>query len=48
MQITAELNKDSKTVQGNLNFNFNVLSESSILFVSFWIALAKKNVVCFT
>ena len=48
MHISAEVNKISKTVQRNLTFILNVLSESSIHFTKFSIVLAKKNVGIFT
>ena len=41
MQITAD--KILKTVQRDLNFTFNGLSESSIGFVSFLVCLALEN-----
>ena len=48
MQITAEVSEISKTVQSDLTFILNVLSESSIYFSKFLIVFAKKNVVRFT
>ena len=48
MQITAEVGKISKTVQGDLMFIFDELSEFVVLFVSNSIFSAVKNVVCFT
>ena len=48
MQITADVNEISKTVQRDLTFILNVLSESSIHFAYFLIVFAKKNVVSFT
>ena len=48
MHIIADVNKISKTVQRNLTFILNVLSESSIHFTVLSIVLAKKNVGIFT
>ena len=48
MQIIADVNKISKTVQPNLNFILNVLSKSSIHFTKLSIVLAKKIVGIFT
>ena len=48
MQITSDVSKISKTVQSDLTFILNVLSESSILFALFSIVLAKKNTSSFT
>ena len=48
MQITADVSEISKTVQRDLTFILNVLSESSIHFAYFLIVFAKKNVVSFT
>ena len=47
MQTTADVSKMSKTVQPDLNFILNVLSEFSICFSEFLIVLAKNNVVSF-
>ena len=47
MQTTADVSKVSKTVQSDLNFILNVLSEFSICFSEFLIVLAKKNVISF-
>ena len=48
MQITADLNQNSKTVQRYLTFVLNVLAESRVHFTYFSIVLAKKNDVSFT
>ena len=48
MQITADIGKLLKNVQGDLTFIFDVLSESLIRFVSFFVFLAVENVVSFT
>ena len=48
MKITGAVGKISKTVQRDLTFILNVLSESSIHFAYFSIVLAKKDVVSFT
>ena len=48
MQITADIGKILKNVQGDLTFIFDVLSESLIRFVSFLVFLAVENVVSFT
>ena len=48
MQITADISKMSKSVQRDLTFVLNVLSESSIHFAYFSRVLAKKNAVSFT
>ena len=48
MQIIADVSKISKTVQVNLTFILNVLSESSIHITKLSIVLAKKNVGIFT
>ena len=48
MQITAEVDKISKTVQGDLMFIFDGLSEFVVIFVSNSIFSAVKNVVSFT
>ena len=44
---TADVNKIPKTVQADLTFILNVLSESSIDFAQFSTVLPKKNVVSF-
>ena len=44
MQITADISKILRTVQRDLTFTFNVLSESRIDFVSFLVFLAPENV----
>ena len=48
MQITTDIAKISKTVQRDLSFIFDDLSESDVIFVSNVIFLAVKNVVSFT
>ena len=48
MQITSEVDKISKTVQGDLMFIFDGLSEFVVIFVSNSIFSAVKNVVSFT
>ena len=48
MQITSDVSEMSKTVQHDLTFILNVLSEFSICFSEFLLVLAKKNVVTFT
>ena len=48
MQVIADVSKSSKTVQGNLPVNLNVLSESSIYFTYLSIVLAKRNAAIFT
>ena len=48
MQITAEVGKISKTVQGDLMFIFDGLSGFVVIFVSNSIFSAVKNVVSFT
>ena len=48
MQITADIGKIVKNVQGDLTFIFDVLSESPICFVSFLVFLTVENVVSFT
>ena len=48
MQITADVSKTLKTVQGDLTFILNVLSESSVHSALFLITLAKQNAVTFT
>ena len=48
MQITADIGKILKNVQGDITFIFDVLSESPIRFVLFLVFLAVENVVSFT
>ena len=48
MPITADVSKISKTVQRDLKFIFDDLSESDVIFVSNLIFLAVENVVSFT
>ena len=48
MQITADISKILKNVPRDLTFILDVLSKSSIGFVSFLVFLALKNVVRFT
>ena len=48
MYIIADVNKISKTVQRNLTFILNVLSESSIHFTQLSIVFAQKNIGIFT
>ena len=48
MEITADISKILKNVQGDLTFIFDVLSERCIGFVSFLVFLALENVVSFT
>ena len=48
MHTITDVNKISKTVQRNLTFILNVLSESSIHFTQLSIIFAKKNVGCVT
>ena len=48
MQITADAGEISKTVQRDLMFIFDELSEFVVIFVSNLIFLAVKNVVSFT
>ena len=48
MQITADIGKILKNVQGHLTFIFDVLSKPPIHFVSFLVFLAVENVVSFT
>ena len=45
MQIIADVNKISKTVQRNLTFILNVLSESNIYFTQLSMVLANKMLV---
>ena len=47
MQITADINKTLKTVQRDLSFIFDELSESFISFVSFLVSCAVKKFVGF-
>ena len=44
MQITADISKILKNVQGDLTFIFDVLSESRLDFVSLLVSLALENV----
>ena len=48
MPITADVSKISKTVQRDLKFIFDDLSESDVIFVSNLIFLAVENIVSFT
>ena len=48
MQITADIGKVLKNVQGDNTFIFDVLSEWPIRFVPFLVFLAVENVVRFT
>ena len=48
MQITADISKILKSVQSDLTFIYDVLSELRIGFVSFLVILALENVVSFT
>ena len=48
MQITADVGKITKTVQRDLTFIFDVLSEYVIHFVSDAVSLAVENVISFT
>ena len=48
MQITADISKILKSVQSDLIFIYDVLSELRIGFVSFLVILALENVVSFT
>ena len=48
MQIIADVSKISKTVQANLTFILNILSEFSIQFTWLAIVIAEKNVGIFT
>ena len=48
MQITADIGKIVKNVQGNLTFIFDDLSESPICFLSFLVFLTVENVDSFT
>ena len=48
MQITADAGEISKTVQRDLMFIFDELSEFVVIFVSNLIFLAVKNVASFT
>ena len=47
MQITADVGKISKMVQGDFMFIFDELSEFVVIFVSNLIFAAVKNVVSF-
>ena len=48
MQITADVMKIWKTFQRDLNFIFDVLSESSLGFISYSVLQAVANVASFT
>ena len=48
MQKTAAMSKILKTVQSDLTFIFDVLSESRIVFVALLVFLALENVVNIT
>ena len=48
MQVTAEISKIWKTVQGDLIFIFDVRLGLTIGFVSFLVPWAVENVVSFT
>ena len=48
MKITADVMKISKTFQRDFTFIFDVLSESSLDFVSYSVLQALENVVSFT
>ena len=48
MQITADIGRILENIQIDLTFIFNVLSESGIDFVSFFVFLAVENAVSFT
>ena len=48
MQITADIRSILENVHRDLTFNFYVISESCIGFVSFLVFLALENVVSFT
>ena len=48
MQKTAAMSKILETVQSDLTFIFDVLSESRIVFVSLLVFLALENVVNIT
>ena len=48
MQITVDINKILKSVQSDLTFIYDVLSELRNSFVSFLVVLALENVVSFT
>ena len=47
MQITADIGKILKSVQSDLTFAYDVLSELRIGFVSFLVILALENIVSF-
>ena len=47
MQITADISKILKTVQRDLSFIFDEISESVIGFVSFLVSWVAKKVVSF-
>ena len=48
MQIIADDSKISKTVQPNLTFIWNILSELNIHFTQLSIVIAERNVDIFT
>ena len=48
MQITADISKILKSVQSDLTFIYDVLTESRIGFVYFLVILALDNIVSFT
>ena len=48
MQITADIRKMLKSVQSDLIFIYDAISELRISFVSFLVILALENVVSFT
>ena len=48
MQVIANVSKISKTVQPNLSYISNILSEFRIHFTQFLIVIAEKNVGIFT
>ena len=48
MQITANISKILESVQSDVTFIYNVLSELRISFASFLVIFALKNVVSFT
>ena len=48
MQITADIRKILKSVQSDLIFIYDAISELRISFVSFLVILALENVVSFT
>ena len=48
MQITADIGRIFENILSDRTFIFNVLSESGIDFVSFFVFLAVENAVSFT